>query len=73
MLCGFTVGGRLRNRRLIALQAQELTSSDAKVIDVALEIRIRVPGQLRQSVHQIPWRNASAAKQKGSRLNALRR
>ena len=35
-LCGFTVGEYIRNRRL-SLAAQEISKSDAKVIDVALK------------------------------------
>jgi AraC family transcriptional regulator len=36
VLCGFTVGEYLRNRRL-TLAAQELCSTDIKVIDAALK------------------------------------
>lgn len=36
ILCGFTIGEYIRNRRL-SLAGQELTGSNAKVIDVALK------------------------------------
>ena len=36
ILCGFTIGEYIRNRRL-SLAGTELATSDAKVIDVALK------------------------------------
>ena len=41
-LCGFTMGEYIRNRRL-TLAAQELASSEAKVIDVALKYGYESP------------------------------
>ena len=37
ILCGFTVGEYIRNRRL-SLAGTELATTDAKVIEVALEV-----------------------------------
>lgn len=42
ILCGFTVGEYIRNRRL-SLAGTELATSDAKVIDVALKYGYESP------------------------------
>lgn len=42
ILCGFTMGEYIRNRRL-SLAGQELASSDAKVIDVAFKYGYESP------------------------------
>ena len=57
VLCGFTVGGSTPKPQADACGAGAHVvrrQGDRR----GAEIRIRVPGQLRQSVHQIPWRNA---------------
>ena len=70
VLCGFTVGEYLRNRRL-TLAAQELTSSDAKVIDVALKYGYESPDSFARAFTRFHGVTPSAARQKGSRLNAF--
>lgn len=42
ILCGFTVGEYIRNRRL-SLAGRELATSDAKVIDIALKYGYESP------------------------------
>lgn len=70
VLCGFTVGEYIRNRRL-TLAAQELASSDVKVIDVALKYGYESPDSFARAFTRFHGVTPSAAKQKGSKLNAF--
>ncbi|MBQ6696218.1 MAG: AraC family transcriptional regulator [Lachnospiraceae bacterium] len=66
-LCGFSVGEYIRNRRM-ALAAQELSSSEAKVIDVALKYGYESPDSFTRAFTRFHGITPSAAKEKGARL-----
>ena len=61
-LCGMTVGEYIRNRRL-TLAAQELASSDAKVIDVALKYGYSSPDSFSRAFAKFHGISPSAAKE----------
>lgn len=69
-LCGFTVGEYIRNRRL-TLAAQELTSTDARVIDVALKYGYDSPDSFSRAFTRFHGLTPSAAKQAGAHLNSF--
>lgn len=69
-LCGITVGEYIRNRRL-TLAAQELSSADSKVIDVALKYGYDSPDSFARAFSRFHGIAPSAAKQKGVRLNSF--
>ena len=70
VLCGFTVGEYIRNRRL-TLAAQELASTDARVIDVALKYEYDSPDSFARAFTRFHGITPSAARQKGARLNSF--
>lgn len=70
VLCGFTVGEYIRNRRL-TLAAQELCSSNIKVIDVALKYGYDSPDSFARAFTKFHGINPSAAREKGSKLNSF--
>lgn len=70
VLCGFTVGEYIRNRRL-TLAAQELCSTNIKVIDVALKYRYESPDSFTRAFTKFHGITPSAAKEQGSNLNSL--
>lgn len=67
-LCGFTVGEYIRNRRL-TLAAQELCTTDIKVIDAALKYGYDAPDSFARAFTRFHGITPSAAREKGSRLN----
>lgn len=70
VLCGFTVGEYIRNRRL-TLAAQELCSTNIKVIDVALKYRYESPDSFTRAFTKFHGITPSAAKEQGSNLNSF--
>ncbi len=70
VLCGFTVGEYIRNRRL-TLAAQELSSSDVKVIDVAMKYGYDSPDSFTRAFTKFHGISPSAAKEKGAELKAF--
>ena len=69
-LCGFTVGEYIRARRL-TLAAQELSSSDAKVIDVALKYGYDSPDSFARAFARFHGVAPSAAREKGAPLRSF--
>lgn len=69
VLCGFTVGEYVRNRRL-SLAAQELSRSDAKVIDIALKYGYDSPDSFTRAFTKFHGVSPSAAKEKGAQLKS---
>lgn len=69
ILCGFTVSEYIRNRRL-TLAAQELTSSDSKVIDVAIKYGYDSPDSFTRAFTKFHGIKPSEAKEKGMFLNS---
>ena len=70
VLCGFTVGEYIRNRRL-TLAAQELSAGNAKVIDVALKWGYDSPDSFARAFTKFHGISPSAAKEKGASLRAF--
>lgn len=70
ILCGFTVSGYIRNRRL-TLAAQELCAANSKVIDVALKYGYDSPDSFARAFTRFHGITPSAAKEKGSQLNSF--
>lgn len=70
VLCGFTVGEYVRSRRL-TLAAQELASSDMKVIDAAVKYGYDSPDSFTRAFTKFHGVSPSAAKQKGVKLNSF--
>jgi AraC family transcriptional regulator len=69
-LCGFTVGEYIRNRRL-TLAAQELCSSNIKVIDVALKYGYDSPDSFARAFSKFHGISPSAAREQGSKMNSF--
>ncbi len=69
-LCGFTVGEYIRNRRL-TLAAQELSSSDVKVIDVAMKYGYDSPDSFTRAFSKFHGVTPSKAREKGCKLNSI--
>lgn len=70
VLCGFTVGEYIRNRRL-TLAAQELCSTNMKVIDAALKYGYDSPDSFARAFTKFHGINPSVAKEYGSKLNSF--
>ena len=70
VLCGYTVGEYIRNRRL-SLAAQELTKADAKVTDVALKYGYDSPDSFARAFTRFHGISPSAAKLKSARLKSF--
>jgi AraC family transcriptional regulator len=70
VLCGFTVGEYIRNRRL-TLAAQELCSTHIKVIDVAMKYGYDSPDSFARAFTNFHGINPSAAREQGSKLNSF--
>lgn len=66
-LCGFTVGEYIRNRRL-TFAAQELCSSNVKVIDVALKYGYDSPDSFSRAFQKFHGVNPSRVKKEGCKL-----
>lgn len=72
VLCGFTVGEYIRNRRL-SIAAEELSKSDAKVIDVAMKYGYDSPDSFTRAFTKFHGISPSAAKLKGAKLKSFAR
>lgn len=70
VLCGFTIGEYIRNRRL-TLAAQELCSSHIKVMDAALKYGYDSPDSFARAFTKFHGISPSAAKEQGSKLNSF--
>ena len=70
ILCGFTVGEYVRNRRL-TLAAQELASSEARVIDVALKYGYDSPDSFAKAFQRFHGITPSQAREKDMPLRAF--
>ena len=70
VLCGFTVGEYIRCRRL-TLAAEELSLSDARVIDIALKYGYDSPDSFTRAFTKFHGASPSAAKEKGAQLKAF--
>lgn len=69
-LCGFTVAEYIRNRRLTAA-AQELSLSDAKVIEIALKYGYESHDSFTRAFTKFHGISPSAAKEKGAHLKSF--
>lgn len=72
ILCGFTIGEYIRNRRL-SLAGQELASSDAKVIDVAFKYGYESPDGFAKAFQKFHGILPSEARAKGGSLKSFSR
>ena len=70
VLCGMTVGDYIRCRRL-TLAAQELSSSDIKVIDSAVKYGYDSPDSFARAFAKFHGISPSAAKERGASLKAF--
>lgn len=70
VLCGFTVGEYIRNRRL-ALAAEELSSSDIKVIDAAVKYGYDSPDSFARAFTKFHGISPSAAKENGAKIKSF--
>ena len=70
VLCGFTVGEYIRNRRL-TLAAQELCASDIKVLDVALKYGYDSPDSFAKAFTKFHGVTPSKAREKSSSLKSV--
>ena len=69
-LCGCTVGEYIRGRRL-SLAGEELSTSDVKVIDVAMKYGYDSPDSFARAFTKFHGINPSLAKQNGARLKSF--
>lgn len=72
ILCGYTVGEYIRNRRL-SLAGTELASTDIKVIDAALKYGYESPDSFAKAFHKFHGMLPSQAKNNGSCLKSFSR
>ena len=72
ILCGFTLGEYIRNRRL-TLAGRELATSDAKVVDMALKYGYESPDSFAKAFQKFHGILPSVAKQSGSNLKSFSR
>ena len=72
ILCGFTIGEYIRNRRL-SLAGTELATSDAKVIDVALKYGYESPDSFAKAFQKFHGILPSQARNNGSMLKSFSR
>lgn len=70
VLCGFTVGEYIRNRRL-ALAAEELSTSDIKVIDAAVKYGYDSPDSFARAFTKFHGITPSAAKEYGAKIRSF--
>ena len=67
ILCGFTVGEYIRNRRL-SLAGSELATTDIKVIDVAMKYGYESPDSFAKAFQKFHGVTPSSARMNGSKL-----
>lgn len=72
ILCGFTIGEYIRNRRL-SLAGSELATTDIKVIDVALKYGYESPDSFAKAFQKFHGILPSAARTNGSNLKSFSR
>lgn len=72
ILCGYTLGEYIRNRRL-SLAGAELAATDAKVIDVALDYGYDSPDSFARAFKSFHGILPSEAKRKGKKLKSFSR
>ncbi len=72
ILCGFTVGEYIRNRRL-SMAGAELSTTDAKVIDVALKYGYESPDSFAKAFKQFHGVLPSKVRNNGSMLKSYSR
>ncbi len=72
ILCGFTVGEYVRNRRL-SLAGTELAASDAKVIDIALKYGYESPDSFAKAFQKFHGILPSQARYNGKNLKSFSR
>ncbi len=72
ILCGFSIGEYIRNRRL-SLAGMELATSDAKVIDVALKYGYESPDSFVKAFQKFHGILPSQARSDGSKLKSYSR
>ncbi len=72
ILCGFTIGEYIRNRRL-SLAGTELATSDAKVIDVAMKYGYESPDSFAKAFQKFHGILPSQARNDGSNLRSFSR
>lgn len=72
ILCGFTIGEYIRNRRL-SLAGTELAASDAKVMDVALKYGYESPDSFAKAFQKFHGMLPSQARNNGSNLKSFSR
>ena len=72
ILCGFTIGEYIRNRRL-SLAGSELATTDAKVIDVALKYGYESPDSFAKAFQKFHGILPSQARTNGSMLKSYSR
>ncbi len=70
VLCGFTVGEYIRNRRL-TLAAQELTCTELKIIDIALKYGYDSGESFARAFTRFHGVSPSAAREKGADLKSF--
>lgn len=70
VLCGFTVGEYIRNRRL-SMAAQELSKADARIVDVAIKYGYDSPDSFTRAFTKFHGISPSAAKTKGVNLKSF--
>ena len=70
ILCGFTVGEYIRSRRL-SLAAQELSATDAKVIDLAMKYGYDSPDSFARAFQRFHGISPSQARHAGARLRSF--
>lgn len=70
VLCGFTVGEYIRNRKL-TLAAQELSAENARVIDIAVKYGYDSPDSFARAFTKFHGISPSAAKEKGAELKSF--
>lgn len=72
ILCGFTLGEYIRNRRL-SLAGAELAAGEAKVIDIALKYGYESPDSFARAFQKFHGILPSQARSNGSRLKSFSR
>ncbi len=70
ILCGFTVGEYIRNRRL-SMAAQELCATEQKVIDIALKYGYDSPDSFSRAFTKFHGISPSVAKERGNNLKSF--
>ena len=72
ILCGFTVGEYIRNRRL-TLAGSELATTDIRVIDVAMKYGYESPDSFAKAFQKFHGVTPSSARMNGSNLKSFSR